>query len=261
MPEPTTAGIFPFGRPVVPRPPSASTKRRIFILGAYPSALHVAWRPPTGKPIRAMAIDNEPVPFWNGEREDEYIAQWKAAVGFRDKEWGEITGAGKLNGSSGIWVDDNVLAPLGASRDDACITDCLDTYFSSDDGAARIIDTYSPFAERVGLTAAHLAGHPSEDAIVEQGVRLHRARLLRELAQAAPDLVVTLGNAALRVMRLTAAQNDAPAKLVADPSYGRERTLTAGGRRIRWLPLAHPAAPSAYKDAHGRWCRSRGTRL
>ena len=256
MPEPV--GTFPFGRPVLARPPSASTKRGMFILGAYPSALHVAWRPPAGKPIRAMAVDNEPVPFWNGERDGEYIAQWKAAVGFREGEWGTVAAAGKLNGSSGIWVDDNVLTPLGAGRDDVCISDCLDTYFSSDDGAARVADTYQPFAEGAGLPPARLAGHPSEDAIVEQGVRLHRGRLLRELSQAAPDVVVTLGNAALRVMRLTAAQNDGPAKLLADPSYGRERTLTVGGRRIRWLPLAHPASPSAYKDAHARWRRVRG---
>jgi hypothetical protein len=230
----------------------------VFILGAYPSALHVAWRLPEGRPIRAMAVDNEPVPFWNGEREDEYIAQWKTAVGFGNKEWGEIASAGKLNGSSGIWVDENILAPLGAGRDDACITDCLDTYFSSEDGAARVADTYQPFAEKAGLPLARLALHPSEDTIAEQGVRLHRGRLLRELSQAAPDIVVTLGNAALRVMRLTAAQNDGPAKLAADPSYGRERTLSAGGRRIKWLPLAHPAAPSAYKEAHARWRRARG---
>jgi len=131
----------------------------MFILGAYPSALHVAWRPPAGKPVRAMAVDNEPVPFWNGEREGEYIAQWKAAVGFRAGEWGTVAAAGKLNGSSGIWVDDNVLAPLGAGRDDVCISDCLDTYFSSDDGAARVADTYQPFAEGTGLPPARLAGH------------------------------------------------------------------------------------------------------
>ena len=110
-----SVGTFPFGRPVLPRPPSASTRRRVFILGAYPSALHVAWRPPRGKPIRAMAVDNEPVPFWNGHDEDDHVARWKAAVGFRDVEWGGVTRVGDLNGSSGLWVDNNVLGPLGAA--------------------------------------------------------------------------------------------------------------------------------------------------
>jgi hypothetical protein len=204
-----------------------------------------------------MAVDNEPVPFWNGEGEDAYIVQWKAAVGFRDDAWGDVSAAGRLNGSSGHWVDDNVLAPLGAGRDDACISDCLDTYFSSDDGAARVADTYQSFAEQQGLPPARLAVHPSENTIVEQGARLHLTRLLCELADAAPDVVVTLGNAALRVMRLAVGQTDAPAKLVADASYGRERTMSVGDRRIQWLPLAHPAAPHAYQEAHAKWRRSR----
>ena len=37
---------FPFGRPVTRRPPSATSFRRVLILGAYPSALHVEWCPP-----------------------------------------------------------------------------------------------------------------------------------------------------------------------------------------------------------------------
>lgn len=250
-------GTFPFGRPVLPRPPSASSRRRLFILGAYPSALHVAWRPPAGKPIRAMAVDNEPVPFWNDRDEDERVTRWKAEVGFRDGEWGEVRGVGDLNGSSGHWVDTNVLGPLGASRDDACITDCIDLYFSSSGGAARIADTYKPFAERAGLPAVTLLAHPSENDIVKQGVQVHRERLLRELSNSAPDIVVTLGNAALRVVRTVAGVTRGSSKLEADSSYGVELALSVGGRRMTWLPLAHPAAPRVYQDAHSRWCGKR----
>ncbi len=154
----------------------------MFLLGAYPSALHVAWRPPARKPVRAMAVDNEPTPFWNGADEDERIAQWKAAVGSRDGEWGEVTGVGDLNGSSGTWVDDNVLAPLGVGRDAACITDCIDTYFASEGGAARVADTCVPFVKTVGLPVPRLAPHPSEGAIVDGAP--HALRLLDlELAQ------------------------------------------------------------------------------
>lgn len=249
----TTGYIFPFGQPVLPRAPSASTKRRVFILGAYPSALRVIWRPPTGRRIQALAVDNEPVPFWNGHGEEQYIATWKAAVGFRDGEWGKVAGVGDLNGSSGAWVDDNVLAPLRVRRDDACITDVVNTYCSSTGGGARIDDTYAPFAKRVGLPAARLAEHPSEDSIVKHGVKLHRDRLLRELGDAAPDVVVTLGNAALRVLRTIAGASEAPLKLAADSGYGKEHCLRVDGREIDWLPLAHPAAPRVYQDAHARW--------
>jgi uracil-DNA glycosylase len=204
-----------------------------------------------------MAVDNEPVPFWNGRDEDDHVARWKAAVGFRDGEWGEVAGVGALNGSSGDWVDVNVLQPLGAGREEACITDCVDLYFSSNDGATRVRDTYLPFAERVGLPRAQLSAHPSENDIVKQGVEHHRERLLRELATAAPDIVVTLGNAALRVLRTVAGASDGASKLQANSNYGTELALSVGGRRMTWLPLAHPAAPRVYQDAHSTWCRTR----
>jgi hypothetical protein len=230
----------------------------VFILGAYPSALHIAWRPPTGKPIKAMAIDNEPVAFWSGAGEEKYIAAWKKTVGFRDGEWGAVAGVGQLNGSSGKWVEENVLAPVGAGRDDACITDVLNTYFSSTGGAGRVADTYAPFAARVGLPAARLANHPSENIIVEQAVQRHRDRLLRELGDVAPDIVVTLGNAALRVLRAITGASDAPTKLRADSNYGAEIALSVEGQNMTWLPLAHPAAPKAYQEAHLRWRGTQG---
>jgi uracil-DNA glycosylase len=229
----------------------------VFVLGAYPSALHVMWRPPEGKPVKAMAVDNEPVPFWNGERENEYLANWKRAVGFRDGEWGEVAAVGDLNGSSGVWVDENVLGPLDARREEVCITDVLNTYFSSTGGAVRVRETYAPFANRAGLPAAHLPEHPSEDFIVERGAKLHRERLHRELGATAPDVVVTLGNAALRLVRTIGAASDAPVKLAADSEYGREQSLRIGGQEMLWLPLAHPAAPRVYQEAHARWCRDR----
>ena len=59
----------------------------MYVLGAYPSALHVQWAPPAVeghslRPVRALAVDNEP------------------------SEWGEATSppAG-TNGPSGEWVD------------------------------------------------------------------------------------------------------------------------------------------------------------
>jgi hypothetical protein len=48
---------FPFGIPVAPCPPSASSPRKLFVLGAYPSALHVAWVPPRPyRRVNALAV-------------------------------------------------------------------------------------------------------------------------------------------------------------------------------------------------------------
>jgi hypothetical protein len=49
---------FLFGQPVLPSKPKADGARPLFILGAYPSALHVRWYMPGGqRPIQAVAID------------------------------------------------------------------------------------------------------------------------------------------------------------------------------------------------------------
>lgn len=93
---------YPFGRPITPRPPLRGLTKGLFVLGAYPSALHVAWTPPqgSGRKIKALAVDDEPTPFWDGLDEAERIAAWKEAVSFDSKRWGEIGPCGGLNGST-----------------------------------------------------------------------------------------------------------------------------------------------------------------
>lgn len=85
-------GVFPFGQ-VSNERPSRSTpagKASAFVLGVYPSALHVRWTPPAWhacrkpKPVSALAVDVEPVVFWVGVAPDPeiLIEEWKAQVGF-----------------------------------------------------------------------------------------------------------------------------------------------------------------------------------
>jgi hypothetical protein len=255
MPRP--AYTFPFGRPVRPCKPSASDPRPVFILGAYPSALHVEWKPPKGySRIRAVAVDNEPEPFWKGDDQDDRIAKWKRAVKFDPATMGDILPAGTLNGSSGRWVDENILAPLGIARGSAWITDALDIYRCSTALAARLADTYDEFAARAGLEAARLQVHPSEREIIEESLRGHRRRLLAELETCRPERIVTLGNAALAVIReLLPREAGADVKrLSATDGYGKPVLLRLGTRKVELLPLAHPAAPPSYRKAHARWC-------
>ena len=67
---------------------------------------------------------------------------------------------------------------------------------------------------------------------------------------------MTLGNAALRVLRKLLGDAAAPTKLtVAD--YGTELSVNLNGQGMSWLPLAHPAAPGPYQVAHETWMASR----
>ena len=222
------------------------------VLGAYPSALHVEWCPPPPyKRIAALAVDDEPTPFWNGADEAARIERWSQAVGFRPS-WGTVRGVGRLNGSSGLWVERDVLQPLGVTRDEVWITDALDTYRASTGQGKRIADTYEPFAETIGLPSAVLPVHPDEGDIVAEAVAQQLGRLRDELRVAVPELVVTLGNAALRVMRHLVEAKDAPTRLRVE-GYGERLPSHFEGRAIEWLPLAHPAAPEVYQRAHAGW--------
>lgn len=246
-------GVFPFGRPGRAAPPSARAAK-LFVLGAYPSALHIRWTPPKPyRSVRALPVDLEPEPFWNGADQAARVMAWKRAVGWRD-EYGHADPAGRLNGSSGAWVDERILAPLGVRREDAWITDCLHWYCLSMGAAARIDDTYRPFAAEHDLPQVALPSHPSEGEIVTAAA-VELPRLRAELLAVAPERAVTLGNAALRVMRQLV-DAGLPRRLSAGGSYGRPAEGNSEGLGFTVLPLAHPAAPTVYQTAHERWMAS-----
>lgn len=248
---------FPFGRRVKRCSPNITAQRAIFILGAYPSALHIRWTPPNPfKRIRAIAVDNEPEVFWNGEEELRYFDKWKRDSGFDESKWGSVALAKDLNGSSGRWVDEQVICAFHTRREDVWMSDCLDQYRCSDNLKNRIDDTYSKLPRKLGLPAAHLLPHPSENEIVAEALQKHIGRMSAEISKARPDKIITLGNAAMRVLTaLIETKADVPRKLVADTEmYGKPILVrTNSGQSMQWFPLAHPAAPPSFQAAHEFW--------
>jgi hypothetical protein len=245
---------FPFGRPVEACAPSRH-HGGLFVLGAYPSALHVHWAAPDGTEIAALAVDNEPEPFWNGADEEARIAKWKEQVGFGDR-WGSVGPVGKHNGSSGAWLDVNVIAPLGFRREQTWITDCLDTYRASTAQARAIDERFRPFAGSTGIEPPSLPKHPSESAIVKEARAEHLDRLGRELRDAGPTTIVTLGNAALRIMQMLLDHDPYGDDRLYQEPYGRRLVSSIEGRFVAWYPLVHPGA-RGWRWAHGAWVRLR----
>jgi len=141
------SGRFPFGQPSGRCKPRRATKAKAFVLGVYPSALHVRWSGP-GVRISYLAIDQEPWPFWDGHDEAQRVAKWRRDVEWQDA-WGTATPPGKLNGSSGHKLRDHYLAPLGLNTDDVWLTDCLPFFHvwrgPGTQGAA-MRERYDPFA-------------------------------------------------------------------------------------------------------------------
>jgi uracil-DNA glycosylase len=235
---------FPFGAPVLPRSPSASEPRRVYLLGAYPSGLHVRWTAPAvptveRRTVRALLVDNEPTPFWDGSRQDKWMAEWKDRVGWQS-EWGDVAAPPRgVNGPSGAWVDRNILEPLNLSRTDVCISDCLDTARLNSAQEARVQDTYEPVAVARGLPSCTVRPVPDgERGIVREACEAHVGRLRDEIAACSPSIVITLGNAALRVFS-SLAERETPSALV-EKGYGTPISARVDGRELAWLPLVHP---------------------
>lgn len=254
-------GSFPFGQPVLPRAPSASAPRPVYVLGAYPSSLHVEWVAPAvpgveRRKVRALLVDNEPTPFWSGERENEYVAGWLDRVQW-SPAWGQARPPKSgTNGPSGHWVACHILRPIGVGRRETCISDCLDTARLNASQAARVNDTYT-VAEALGLPTCTVPFVPTgERGIVSVAAEGHLDRLRQEISQATPQLVVTLGNAALRVFGLLAETPHPQPLALARRSNGQPLVADIGGHRVSWLPLVHPRSGERtppWPDIHAYW--------
>lgn len=224
---------FPFGRPATRRPPrQPAGPAALFVLGVYPSALHVRWTLP-----------------------DQLIAAWQDQVNWAP-EWGTIASVGG-NGSSGRIVTEHVLNPLGVHPQQAYFTDCLPTYFVKSgprSQGGRIRAVYDPFAAASAgrLAPADLPPRPTPRELVGRAVLEERDLLLAQLTESGAPAVVTLGQEAADV--LAAIIDTRPITLVPDDTYGRPRSLNAAGRPVEWLALVHPGnRATSWATRHRTW--------
>ena len=268
---------FPFGSPSTPRPPRRPTKpTELFVLGVYPSALHVRWTPPAWadelpgvEPIGALAIGDEPTVFWDGitPDPDDLVAAWRQQVTFKEgdgpEQWGHIRQAG--NGTSGRPVVERVLEPLGIAAESTWFSDCVNTYFVKggvgSQGTAWA-ERYQPFANAVGLPKPTIPDRLKIEELVAVASGDHRSRLRGELLGSTSPLVVTLGEEARRVLANIADEASGPptkpltqeADRRIDEDYGEPGTIRVDGQTLTWRALVHPGQRSAaWAATHHGW--------
>jgi hypothetical protein len=230
------------------------------VLGVYPSALHIRWTHPRGR-IAALAVDQEPWPFWEGHDDVDRVERWRQAVGWQS-EWGDAEPVGRLNGSSGRAVCDRVLRPLGLDPDGVWLTDALPFFHvHRGDGTqgAAMLDRYDPFARTHGLPVHRLPDRPPAAELVRRAVRDEGERLCTELEASGAPLLITLGNEALAVAAdlLT---GDLPRGLRQGAHYGRRHPAALRGRPFDVLPLVHPGQRGgAWTRTHDDWMAASST--
>lgn len=272
------SGVFPFGRPSTERPPRrpANGAARAFVLGVYPSALHVQWRPPrwlvgeagvSGR-VGALAVDVEPEVFWDGEDADARVAAWKRAVRFRDGdepgEWGSVTAFG--NGTSGQRIRKDVLEPLGLDPAEVWFSDAVPWYFVKRAGARAkkreqgdaIDEDYAPLAARDGrVPAASIPTRPSTSTLIRYAIEERRDALRAEILESETPLLVTLGEEARQVVAGIADRIDGgPCEPLRATmvGYAKRGSLLVRERRVEWLALRHPGQRNKdWRKLHEAW--------
>lgn len=253
------AYFYPFGQTVQPLRQEDQSPKKVFVLGVYASAVHARWKK-DGKIIcQALAVASEPRIFWDGNPDEakEIITgvQMPAALGVLEP-------AGRqLNGPSAKVLDEHILAPLGYTRADAWLCDCLPETRLNPGQVKAIREKYEPLMAEYGLNPVTVPLRPAAFCDQQRSVEI-----TEELMTSEAELLVLLGD--IPVAQYLQKVADVPYSTLGEYvdlyGYGNPTETTIGGRKINVLPLAHPrqigalgAHSAHWHQAHKAWEESR----
>jgi hypothetical protein len=238
-PDDSTVERFPFGATLAPVQPSAASARRILVLGVYASALHARWKYGSGRRdyVAALAVDNEPTPFWDGRDQEDRIASVRPP-------FGQLLPTPQ-NGCSGKALDEHYLQRLNLLRGDCWITDLHNRYLAQ--RAQRL--AFERAYRAVGAQAPPWTLPPRTGTVHPSKARLRE--LQAEFTTASPRWVITLGAEPLDVLGLPRLDK---------ATYGRASRAVIWGREVGLLAFTHPrnagrlgAFSQDWYDRHKTW--------
>ena len=226
---------FPFGSPLRTLKQAPLKDARVFVLGVYASAVHAKWLNPDGSTrVAALAVASEPHIFWRGEGEAEIIASIDVPP-----EAGRLASPGaRMNGPSGLALDQLYLEPLGLTRSNAWLSDLLPQSRMNPGQAAAVRERYTPVAKDLGLPPASVPPVPMRFAM-ETRVE----EIVEEFISSGAETLITLGDVPLKefVGILRFCEKTSIAAFGTRPGeYGQRHPFSLRGRRFELLPLVHP---------------------
>ncbi|MBR3713812.1 MAG: hypothetical protein IKM98_11545 [Bacteroidales bacterium] len=240
---------FPFGQEVHKLVQQDRSPKKVFVLGVYASAVHAKWKDKNGKLVcQALAVASEPRIFWDGNEKEAAEIISKIHI---PEELGSLEpAASNLNGPSAKVLDENVLAPLGFTRNDAWLCDLLPESRLNDNQIETIEKNYNPIRERYGLDEVTVPKRPKKFCDQKRC-----EEILAELEESKADLLVLLGEDALTQFfnNVAGAKYNNLQKFVDENCYGKAIEASINGRTIKVLPLTHPRQIGALGSHSEEW--------
>ncbi len=239
---------FPFGQKLRPLIQEDKNPKKVFVLGVYASAVHARWKKDGQIICQALAVASEPRIFWDGNIDEAADIINSVAI---PKELGILEPAGKhLNGPSAKVLDENILAPLGFSRNDAWLCDCLPETRLNPGQVKAINEKYNPLIEKYGLNPVTIPSRPSVFCDKQRS-----GEITEELMQSKAELLVLLGD--IPIAQYLKEVSNVPFSSLKEYvdmyGYGNSTEVEIGEKAIKVLPFAHPRQIGALGAHSERW--------
>lgn len=239
---------FPFGQELHPLVQEDRSPKKVFVLGVYASAVHARWKKDGQIICQALAVASEPRIFWDGNPDEARAIIDKIAM---PTELGILEPAGRqLNGPSAKVLDENILAPLGYSRETAWLCDCLPETRLNPSQIKALQDKYNPLIKQFNLNTVTIPPRPN--TFCNQA---RSTEITEELLQSQAELLVLLGDIPIAqyLNKVTDIPYSSLGEYVELYGYGTKTEITIQGRTIQVLPLAHPRQIGALGAHSEKW--------
>ncbi len=245
------AYLFPFGQELHPLVQEDKSPKKVFVLGVYASAVHARWKKDGEIICQALAVASEPRIFWDGNIDEAKHIIEKVNM---PSELGVLEPAGKqLNGPSAKVLDENILAPLGYTRAEAWLCDCLPETRINSSQAKVIKDRYNPLIEKYGLNPVTIPTRPTAFCDKKRS-----EEITAELMESQAEILILVGD--IPIAQYLKKVADVPYSTLGEYvdlyGYGKATDVVICGKTIKVLPLAHPRQIGALGAHSEKWCNA-----
>ena len=254
------AYLFPFGQELHPLIQQDQTPKKVFVLGVYASAVHARWKKGNEIISQALAVASEPRIFWDGNIDEAWEIIRKCNI---PDEVGYLEPASvQLNGPSAKVLDEDILKPLGFTREDAWLCDMLPETRLNPNQVKVLKEKYNPLIEQYGLNEVTIPRRPNAFC---DSRRCNE--ITDELLRSEADLLVLLGDLPIRqyLNKISDVPYTSLQEFVDLYGYGNAVETIVAERQMRVLPLAHPrqigalgAHSEKWHEMHLEWEKANG---